>query len=112
MKGYDKCHTEILILGPGHSFDLPVLLRRKRCVCLVQPVFRQPTLHLLRVHSHPHPICARSLPGAAVEPLCGPSATLSCLLPWKAKPYSFSPYGPLQVSAGPLGGLQWFSKLT
>ena len=59
MKGYDKCHSEILTLGPGHSFDLPILLKRKSSVCLAQPVFSQPTPHLLRVQSSAPHLCKK-----------------------------------------------------
>ena len=34
MKSYDKCHTEIRFLGPEYSFDLPVLHKRKRDLCV------------------------------------------------------------------------------
>lgn len=29
MKDYDKCHSEILILCPEYSYDLPELHKRK-----------------------------------------------------------------------------------
>lgn len=107
-KVYDKRHSDFLILCPEHSFDLPILHKRKRslfvrndqCSVILSWLLMVTAYFLLCPQSPTSQLCYKTpgVVGACQHPL---------LSPLKSKTFAF-----LQMCTVPQRCLRWLSNLS